>query len=106
MGLILLIIVLLLLFGGGGSYYGYRKWGRGGGIGVVGVILIVLLVLYLFGGMHSENVQPGALAALRIGELFEQPPPQRIQDALFIRSRISSRVQVRLTSSTTERLYI
>ena len=43
MGLILLIVVLLLLFGGGGGYYGYRRWGSGGGIGIVGVVLIVLV---------------------------------------------------------------
>jgi len=53
-----------------------------------------------------ENIQPGALAALRIGKLLEQPPAQRIQDALFIRSRISSRVQVRLSLSSTKRIYI
>ena len=29
--MLLLIIVLLLLFGGGGGYYGYSRWGRGGG---------------------------------------------------------------------------
>jgi hypothetical protein len=32
--LILLIIVLVLLFGGGGGYYGYRRWGTGGGVGI------------------------------------------------------------------------
>ena len=31
--MLLLIIVLLLLFGGGGGYYGYSKWGTGGGLG-------------------------------------------------------------------------
>ncbi len=31
--LIILIIVLLLVFGGGGGYYGYSRWGRGGGAG-------------------------------------------------------------------------
>ena len=31
--MLLLIIVLLLLFGGGGGYYGYSRWGRGGGLG-------------------------------------------------------------------------
>jgi hypothetical protein len=43
--LILLIVVLLLVFGGGGGYYGYRRWGSGGGIGIVGVILIALSAL-------------------------------------------------------------
>ena len=31
--MLLLIIILLLLFGGGGGYYGYSKWGAGGGLG-------------------------------------------------------------------------
>jgi hypothetical protein len=31
--MLLLIIVLLLLFGGGGGYYGYSRWGTGGGLG-------------------------------------------------------------------------
>ena len=53
-----------------------------------------------------ENIQPGALAALRIGKLREQPPAQHIQDALFICSRVSSRVQVRLSLSTTKGIYI
>lgn len=50
MSLILLIIILLLLFGGG--YYGYRRCGPGGGIGIVGVVLIVPVVLYLLGGLR------------------------------------------------------
>ncbi len=37
--MILLIILLVLLFGGGGGYYGYSRWGRGGGLGVVGTVL-------------------------------------------------------------------
>jgi hypothetical protein len=32
--MLLLIIVLLLLFGGGGGYYGYSRWGPGGGLGI------------------------------------------------------------------------
>lgn len=31
---LLLIIMLVLLFGGGGGYYGYSRWGTGGGLGV------------------------------------------------------------------------
>src|ERR1700691_5478907 len=31
--MLLLIIVLVLLFGGGGGYYGYSRWGSGGGVG-------------------------------------------------------------------------
>ena len=41
------------LFGGGGGYYGYRKWGTGGGVGIVGLVLIILLVSYLFGGLRQ-----------------------------------------------------
>jgi hypothetical protein len=29
--MLLLIIILILLFGGGGGYYGYSRWGAGGG---------------------------------------------------------------------------
>jgi hypothetical protein len=52
MFLLLLIVVLVLLFGGGGGYYGYRRWGTGGGVGIVGLVAIVLLFLYLFGGLR------------------------------------------------------
>jgi hypothetical protein len=31
--MLLLLIVLVLLFGGGGGYYGYSRWGTGGGLG-------------------------------------------------------------------------
>jgi hypothetical protein len=34
--LIVLIVVLMLALGGGGGYYGYRRWGTGGGIGIFG----------------------------------------------------------------------
>ena len=65
MSLIVLIIVLLLLFGGGGGYYGYRRWGSGGGIGIVGLVLLILVLLYLFGGFASAQVRslsaPGVL---------------------------------------------
>ncbi len=47
--MLLLIIILILLFGGGGGYYGYSRWGMGGGLGVVGTILVIVLVLYLLG---------------------------------------------------------
>ena len=50
--ILLLIILLVLLFGGGGGYYGYSRWGTGGGLGIVGTVLLVVVVLYLFGGMH------------------------------------------------------
>jgi hypothetical protein len=50
--MLLLIIVLLLLFGGGGGYYGYSRWGRGGGLGIVGTVIVIALLLYLFGGLR------------------------------------------------------
>jgi hypothetical protein len=49
--MLLLILVLLLLVGGGGGYYGYSRWGTGGGVSVAGLVLIVLAVLYLGGGL-------------------------------------------------------
>jgi small-conductance mechanosensitive channel len=49
--MLLLIILVVLLFGGGGGYYGYSRWGAGGGIGIGGLILIIVLVVYLMGGV-------------------------------------------------------
>ena len=48
--MLLLLILLLLVFGGGGGYYGYSRWGTGGGVGIFGLVLMVLLVYYLVGG--------------------------------------------------------
>ena len=42
-----LIIILILVFGGG--YYGYSKWGTGGGLGIFGTVLLIVVVLYLLG---------------------------------------------------------
>lgn len=50
--LLILIIVLLLLFGGGGGYYGYSRWGYGGGLGIVGPVLLIFVILYLLGGLR------------------------------------------------------
>jgi hypothetical protein len=50
--MLLLIIVLLLLFGGGGGYYGYSRWGTGGGLGIVGTVLLVAVVVCLLGGLR------------------------------------------------------
>ena len=47
--MLLLIIVLVLLFGGGGGYYGYSRWGTGGGLGIFGTVLLIVLILYLLG---------------------------------------------------------
>ena len=50
--MLLLIIILILLFGGGGGYYGYSRWGAGGGLGILGTVLGIVLVLYLLGGLR------------------------------------------------------
>jgi hypothetical protein len=47
-----LIILLVLLFGGGGGYYGYSRWGPGGGLGIVGTVVLLLVILYLVGGLR------------------------------------------------------
>jgi hypothetical protein len=50
--MLILLIVLLLLFSGGGGYYGYSRWGTGGGLGVVGTVVAIALVLYFLGVVH------------------------------------------------------
>jgi hypothetical protein len=50
MSTLLIILLLLVLLGGGGGYYGYSRWGTGGGIGIFGVVLIVILLVYALGG--------------------------------------------------------
>jgi hypothetical protein len=50
--MLLLIIVLLLLFGAGGGYYGYSRWGTGGGMGIVGTVVLIAVVVYLLGGLR------------------------------------------------------
>ena len=50
--MLLLIILLLLLFGGGGGYYGYSRWGAGGGLGIVGTVVLIAVVLYLVGAIR------------------------------------------------------
>jgi hypothetical protein len=47
--MLILIILLLLLFGGGGGYYGYSRWGTGGGLGIVGTVVLIAVVLYFAG---------------------------------------------------------
>jgi hypothetical protein len=51
--MILLLIVLLLLFAGGGGYYGYSRWGSGGGLGIVGTVVLIALVLYFLGILRA-----------------------------------------------------
>jgi len=50
--MLLLIIILVLLFGGGGGYYGYSRWGTGGGLGIVGTVVVTVLIVYLLGGLR------------------------------------------------------
>jgi len=50
--MLLLILILVLLFGGGGGYYGYSRWGTGGGMGIVGTVVLIALVVYLLGGVR------------------------------------------------------
>jgi hypothetical protein len=50
--MLLIIILLVLLFAGGGGYYGYSRWGTGGGLGIVGTVLLIVLVLYLLGALR------------------------------------------------------
>jgi hypothetical protein len=50
--MLLLIIILLLLFGGGGGYYGYSRWGTGGGIGIVGTVVLIAVLVFVFSGMR------------------------------------------------------
>jgi hypothetical protein len=47
--MLILLIILLLLFGGGGGYYGYSRWGAGGGLGIVGTIVVIAIILYFLG---------------------------------------------------------
>ena len=44
---LLIIVLLVLLVGGGG--YGFRRWGTGGGLGIVGTVLVIGLILWFLG---------------------------------------------------------
>jgi hypothetical protein len=50
--MLLLLILLVLLLGGGGGYYGYSRWGTGGGLGIFGTVLIIVVIVYLVGGLR------------------------------------------------------
>jgi hypothetical protein len=50
--MLLLIILILLLVGGGGGYYGYNRWGTGGGLGIFGTVLLILVIVYVVGGLR------------------------------------------------------
>jgi hypothetical protein len=55
--MLLLIILLILLLGGGGGYYGYGRWGYGGGAGIsLGTILLIVLLFYLLGAFPAGRV--------------------------------------------------
>ena len=49
---IIVLAVVLLLFGGGGGYYGYSRWGTGGGLGIVGTVVLIAVVLYFLGALR------------------------------------------------------
>lgn len=50
--LLIIIILLILVLGGGGGYYGYSRWGTGGGLGIVGTVILIAVILYLLGVIH------------------------------------------------------
>ena len=52
MGTILIIVLVVLLLGGGGGYYGYNRWGSGGGLGIVGTVLLIFVILYFLGAVR------------------------------------------------------
>jgi hypothetical protein len=45
-----LIPLLALVCGTGGGYYGYTRWGAGGGLGISATVLLVVVIGFLFGG--------------------------------------------------------
>ncbi len=47
-----LILVLLLLISGGFTYYGYRSYGKFGGL--VPAMLVILLIYFLGGTAHMH----------------------------------------------------
>jgi hypothetical protein len=53
--LLLIVLILLVLLLGGGGYYGYSRWGPGGGLGIVGTVLLVVVLLYLVGGLRFHG---------------------------------------------------
>ena len=61
--LLIIIILVVLLFAGGGGYYGYSRWGTGGGLGVVGTVLVILLILYLLGALRFGKIQSSSADA-------------------------------------------
>ena len=59
--MLLLIIILIMLFGGGGGYYGYSRWGMGGGLGILGTVVLIVPILYLLGAVRLQReskIQP------------------------------------------------
>jgi hypothetical protein len=49
--MLILIILLALLFGGG--FFGYRRYGTGGGMEIGGIVLVILLAWLCLGGVSG-----------------------------------------------------
>jgi len=47
--MVLLLIFVLLFCGLGGGFYGYNRYGTGGGLGIGGIFLVLLVLFCLFG---------------------------------------------------------
>ncbi len=43
-----LIPLLALVCGSAGGYYGYSRWGVGGGLGIAGTVMLVVVAGFLF----------------------------------------------------------
>ena len=81
--MLLLIILLVLLFGGGGGYYGYSRWGAGGGLGIFGTVLLVVVVVLVdvvdsvivtapgpTGGLDSQPMDSAASRGTTVSSRF------------------------------------
>ena len=68
----MLIITLIQLFGGDSGYYGYGRFGAGGGAGTeLGTILIILLIVYMLGGFRQVL---GGAEKIRSGDVRRSAP--------------------------------
>jgi len=45
-----LIPLLALVCGSAGGYFGYSRWGVGGGLGIAGTVMLVVVTGFLFAG--------------------------------------------------------
>ena len=52
--MLIILLVLWLIFAGGFGYYGYKRYGPRGGIGVlivsIGLAILFFVLVWLFGG--------------------------------------------------------